>query len=108
MTTQQTSWFPTTPPEVGTQPVAGARHDLLGDGAVRFCGEPDHALDRKAEPVQALQDLTQVRAVIEQFEAMTARMPNSRWREIPGTNHYTIVIGHPPETATAIREFLVE
>ena len=44
----------------------------------------------------------------EQFEAMAARIPNARWREIPRTNHYTILIGQPAETTAAIREFLAE
>ena len=42
------------------------------------------------------------------FEAMTARIPNARSCEIPQTNHYTILIGHPPETAAAIRDFLAD
>ena len=42
----------------------------------------------------------------EQFDAMAARIPNARACEIPGTNHYTILIGHPPETAAVIRKFL--
>jgi pimeloyl-ACP methyl ester carboxylesterase len=44
----------------------------------------------------------------EAAETVAAGIRDCRWREIPGTNHFTIVIGHPPETTAALREFLGE
>jgi hypothetical protein len=40
--------------------------------------------------------------------AIAAGIPDCRWREIPDANHYTILLGHPPETTDAIRELLAE
>lgn len=39
---------------------------------------------------------------------MAELIPDSRLVEIPGTNHYTIVLGAKPETARAIDSFLAE
>lgn len=39
---------------------------------------------------------------------VAAAIRDCRWRDIPDTNHFTIVIGHPPETTAALREFLAE
>ena len=44
----------------------------------------------------------------ERAAAVAAGIADGRWREIPNTNHFTIVIGHPPETTAALREFLAE
>jgi pimeloyl-ACP methyl ester carboxylesterase len=42
----------------------------------------------------------------EQVETIVDGIADCRVVDIPGTNHFTIVIGHPPETTAALREFL--
>jgi pimeloyl-ACP methyl ester carboxylesterase len=56
-------------------------------------------------PLPLLQEGDQI-LTPEAAAAVAAGIADGRWREIPGTNHFTIVIGHPPETTAALREFL--
>jgi hypothetical protein len=44
----------------------------------------------------------------EEARAMAAAIPKAKLVEVPGTNHYTVLMGRNPRVRTAVRAFLRE
>jgi len=42
----------------------------------------------------------------DEAEAMTRAIPRSRLVVVPGTNHYTVLLGQHPKMKNALRAFL--
>jgi pimeloyl-ACP methyl ester carboxylesterase len=42
----------------------------------------------------------------EEADAMAAAIPRAKLVVVPGTNHYTVLLGQHPKVKTALRAFL--
>ena len=42
----------------------------------------------------------------EEAQSMAAAIPKSKLVEVPGTNHYTVLMGRHPRVRAAVRAFL--
>jgi pimeloyl-ACP methyl ester carboxylesterase len=96
-------------------PCDGGFRSVVSEEAVRFDGEelltdPEirALLDRRAQPAVILRAETGLMAAPPPFvsEEWVDRYPHHDWRFVPGTNHYTLLIGEQgaPSVAEALRD----
>ena len=64
------------------------------------------SLDYPDIPVQGLLTATDCLMTHEEAQAMARAIPTSRLVVVPGTNHYTVLMGRNPKVRAAVRRFL--
>ena len=68
----------------------------------------DRILAYKRDEVEARKRAKPMHAIEEEARAMTHAIPRAKLVVVPGTNHYTVLLGQNPKVKTALRAFLRE